>query len=126
MKQRFAVILLMTLLVCGAGAWVYWAEARSKSDVSAQQFRKYVEESRSDHSRRGLAYDWLDCLERYWSEEDQGASEVVCETWTAQGVTSSLIALKFEDDRVPVVHTRLAEAVEGGRIIIDIQGGPRG
>ena len=83
--RRSAVVLVSVVLVCAASAWAYWSKVASEADASAKQFRRVIEASRSDESLNGLPYDWLDCLERYWSAEDQAASRVVCETWTAQG-----------------------------------------
>lgn len=98
----------------------------SETDQKAHEFRKLVENSPSDNPTRGLGYDWLDCLERFQTETDKAARKVVCHTWTAQGVTSTLFALKFGNDRVPVVESRLEGASDSQRIVVDVQGGPGG
>lgn len=87
---------------------------------------KLVENSQSENPTRGLGYDWLNCLERFQTEADKAANKVVCHTWTAQGVTSTLFALKFGNERVPVVESKLEGAGGNQRVIIDIQGGPGG
>lgn len=87
---------------------------------------KLVENSQSENPTRGLGYDWLDCLQRFQTEAEKAANKVVCHTWTAQGVTSTLFALKFGNERVPVVESQLDGAGANQRVMIDIQGGPGG
>jgi hypothetical protein len=108
-----------------AGALYRWS-APTDDDIRDQQLRKIIANSRSEFPQTGLGHDWLDCLTRYWSDENKAADRVVCETWTQQGVTSSLIALQLGKQRVPVVESRLAGIASGGPVVLDIQGGPGG
>jgi hypothetical protein len=111
------------MLLAGA---LYLRSAPTDDDIRDQEFREIIAMSRSEFPQRGLGHDWLDCLTRYWSDENMAADRVVCETWTQQGVTSSLIALQLGEQRVPVVESRLAGFASAGPVVLDIQGGPGG
>lgn len=107
-----------------AGGAAYLTVAQTNEDIRRQEFRDLIATSRSEHPQRGLGQDWFDCQVRYGSEENKAAHRVVCKASTEQGVTSTLIALKFGAQWVPVVETRLADTVGGGPVVLDIQGGP--
>lgn len=111
------------LVVAGRGA-TYLTVAPTNEEIRDQEFRDLIATSRSEHPQRGLGRDWFDCQVRYSSEENKAPHRVVCEAWTERGVTSTLIALKFGAQWVPVVETRLADTVGGGPVVLDIQGGP--
>lgn len=123
--RKSAVIACMFTLVLLAGA-LYLTSAPTNEDIRDQQLREIIANSQSEFPQRGLGHDWLDCLTRYWSDENKAADRVVCETWTQQGVTSSLIALQLGEQRIPVVESRLAEVTSAGPVVLDIQGGPGG
>ncbi len=99
---------------------------RSQEAARAQEFREFVAMTRSDHPETGLPDDWFSCRERYLSDAHKAEDRVVCQTTTAQGITSTLIALKKDGDRVPVVESRLAGTPENSNDIVDIDGGPGG
>lgn len=123
--RRSAVLACTFALLLLAGALYRW-RAPTDDDIRDQDLREIIALSRSEFPQRGLGHDWLDCLTRYWSDENKAADRVVCETWTQQGVTSSLIALQLGEQRVPVVESRLADAASDGPVVLDIQGGPGG
>lgn len=100
--------------------------AQSEARTHHQSLRHIVENSRSENPQRGFPYDWLDCIERYQTETEEKAQKQLCGTWTTQGVTSSLYALKFGSERVPVIESALAGQATQGPLIVDIQGGPGG
>lgn len=123
--RRSTVLACAFALILLAGA-LYFRSAPTDDDIRDQEFREIIANSRSEFPQRGLGHDWLDCLTRYWSDENKAADRVVCETWTQQGVTSSLIALQLGEQRVPIVESRLAGVSSAGPVVLDIQGGPGG
>lgn len=123
--RRSTILAASFALMLLAGA-AYLNVAQTSEDIRDQEFRDFIVRLRSEHPQRGLGRDWFDCQERYWSEENKAADRVVCEAWTEKGITSTLIALKFDANWVPVVETRLAGAADGGHVVLDIQGGPGG
>jgi hypothetical protein len=123
--RRSAVLACTFALVLLAGA-LYLRSAPTNDDIRDQHLREIIANSQSEFPQRGLGHDWLDCLTRYWSDKNKAADRVVCETWTQQGVTSSLIALQLGEQRIPVVESRLAGVASAGPVVLDIQGGPGG
>jgi len=123
--RRSAVLACTFALLSLAGALYRWS-APTNDDSRDQHLREIIANSQSEFPQRGLGHDWLDCLTRYWSDENKAADRVVCEAWTEQGVTSSLIALQLGEKRVPVVESRLAGVASAGPVVLDIQGGPGG
>lgn len=124
--MRRSVVLACTFALMLLAGALYLRSAPTNDDIRDQHLREIIANSQSEFPQRGLGHDWLDCLTRYWSDENKAADRVVCETWTQQGVTSSLIALQLGDHRVPVVESRLAETASAGPVVLDIQGGPGG
>ena len=120
------VFVSLFLAAIGLTAPATYGHLSSDADKEARDLRELVEKSHSENPTGGLGYDWFDCLERFQTEADNAANKVVCHTWTAQGVTSTLFALKFGNDRVPVVESHLEGASDNQRVIIDVQGGPGG
>lgn len=88
------------------------------------EMERAVAASRSEHPQTGLASDWLDCLQHELPNAPEDAERIECETWSAQGVTSTIIALKLGNDYVPVVESRLARARVDNGPIVHIAGGP--
>lgn len=123
--RRLSIFASAVALVSLAVA-AYFSVAPSNEDIRDREFREIIANSQSEFPERGLGHDWLDCLTRYWSDENKAADHVVCETWTQQGVTSSLIALQLGEQRVPVIESRLAGSPRRGPVVLDIQGGPGG
>ena len=123
--RRSTVLAFLFASMVLAGT-LYVRGTQTADDLRDQRLREIIASSRSEFPQRGLGHDWLDCLTRYWSDENKAADRVVCETWTQQGVTSSLIALQLGAHRVPVIESRLAAASGTGPVVLDIQGGPGG
>jgi hypothetical protein len=124
--RRSTILAASFAILSMVGGATHFTVARTDEGLRDYEFREMITRSRSEHPQRGLGYDWYDCQERYWPEENKTADRVVCESWTQQGVTITLIALKFGAEWVPVVESRLADAADGGPIVLDIQGGPGG
>lgn len=122
--RRSTILAASFALLLLAGGATYLTFAQTNEDIRRQEFRDLIATSRTEHPQRGLGRDWFDCQVRYSSEENKAPNRVVCKAWTKQGVTSTLIALKFGAQWVPVVETRLADTVGGGPVVLDIQGGP--
>ncbi len=124
--RRSTILAASFALLLLAGGATYLTFAQTNEDIRRQEFRDLIATSRSEHPQSGLGHDWFDCQVRSWAEENKAPHRVVCKAWTEQGVSSSLIALKFGAHWVPVVETRLAGTVGGGPVVLDIQGGPGG
>jgi len=122
--RRSTILAASFAMLLGAGGTIYFTIARSIADKRDQEFRDLIVRSRSEHPQRGLGRDWLDCQEHHRSEENRAADRVVCKAWTQQGVTSTLIALQFGANWVPVIESRLASTADGGPVVLHIEGGP--
>jgi hypothetical protein len=88
--------------------------------------RDTVEKSFSKQPTSDLAYDWVVCLEGSQLRNGNSKTRFECDSWTTQGVTSTLIALEIGGERIPVVESTIADAVSNGRIVIHLEGGPGG
>lgn len=122
--RRSAILVASIAMLLVAGGANYLTVARVNADSRDQEFRQIIAKTRSAHPQRGLGHDWFDCQERYKSKEIRAADRVVCQSWTEQGVTSTLIALQFDANWVPVIETRLAGTADGGPVVLHIEGGP--
>ncbi|MBH1942679.1 hypothetical protein I5L01_00405 [Erythrobacter sp. YJ-T3-07] len=125
MTLRSIVLVAMLIAAggCALGAiWFFWSsddEARRQAN-----FRKMIEVSRSDRPQGRLAKHWLECLERESHSAGRSDQRVRCASWSAQGITSTLIAVGAHDAIVPVVETQIPGTAQDGRYIIDVVGGP--
>lgn len=124
--RQFILTGLATLVAGVLAGTASPLSAQSETRTFVQSLRNIVENSRSENPQSGLASDWLDCIERFQTEADEKGQKQLCRTWTTQGVTSSLYALKVGSERVPVIESVLAGQITRGPVIVDIQGGPGG
>lgn len=120
---KWISIAIVAVLVA-VGAWTVWTGPSQDPIHATLDMRKFVETSYSENPGSGLPHDWLDCQERYLTEEEKAAERLGCRSWTAQGVTSTLVGLRMGDTRVPLVESRLESTEDGGPIVIEIVGGP--
>lgn len=125
--RRWIVALLIALAVTGLSFWGYQADRQRRANEQWERIREVTLNSRTfrgDEPSAGLALDWRDCLERIQSGAIAPAQRAACRSWTAQGVTSSLIALRFDHELVPVIESHMAGSAHEGRMVIEIVGGP--
>ncbi|KPF61834.1 alpha/beta fold hydrolase [Porphyrobacter sp. AAP60] len=116
------VIALVLLAAAGVASTLLVVDYRSK--LRAKDFEKIIA-MRSDEPQIGLASDWLECLKRQKEGGGSRATRTICKASTTNGLTSELVALKVDDQIVPVIENRLAGA-KPGPVIVDIIGGPGG
>ncbi|MXP45327.1 hypothetical protein [Allopontixanthobacter sediminis] len=121
------IVIVSILALCGivASGWSYFENEKAAADERARLLQ-IVRDYRSDDPAMGLPFDWLNCLKRFQSGPVAPREKFPCETWVAQGVTSTLFALRIGDDSVPVVESRLSGATVDKRLVVDIVGGPGG
>jgi len=132
---RTAITVSLILLAIGLVAYFGARQASrppsNKVQISyPQDMRKIVEESYSDQPTRGIAHDWVDCIENDVPRAPAEAQRIECFSWTQQGVTSQIIALRDGERLVPVIESVLAGGGTGGEsdagIILDLAGGTGG
>lgn len=124
MRRSMQVIVVLAFLVVAGWASALWV-SDDRSKLRAREFEKVISMAHSDEPESGLASDWWECLKR---QKDGGGTLVtrtVCKTSTTRGFTSELIALKIDDEIVPVIESRLTDA-EPGPVVVEITGGPGG
>lgn len=117
------IVALAFLVAAGSASALFVADNRSK--LRASQFEKIIAMTHSDEPESGLASDWWKCLKRQKEGGGTPATRTICKTSTTTGLTSELIALKIDDQIVPVVESRLTDA-EPGPVVVEITGGPGG
>ena len=123
--RRSAKLILLLTVVLSAGLAVYSLAAVADDNLLTQDFLETVAATKSDKPQDGLASYWFECLQRVKANGDGTSDRTLCKTWTAEGLTSELIALKVDDQIVPVIESRLVEA-RPGPVVVDITGGPGG
>ncbi len=69
---------------------------------------------------------WVNCLAKVSREAlaASSLSRLECESWTHQGVTSTLMAIQDGSRIVPVIESRLANGIASKGYIFDLVGGP--
>jgi len=122
--RRSTILVASIAMLLVAGGATYFTVARANADKRDQEFRQVIAKTRSEHPQRGSGHHWFDCQERYKSKVNRSADRVVCEAWTKQGVTSTLIALQFGANWVPVIETKLSGIADDGPVVLHIEGGP--
>ncbi|XAP79000.1 hypothetical protein ABC955_04255 [Citromicrobium bathyomarinum] len=124
-KALIAALLAAGILAVGA-LWAFTSASTGIDAATRDRLFKELVDSRSDEPKLGLPRDWHACVGGVARLADKNASRIECDTWTAQGVTSTLVALREGDAFVPVVESRLEVASDDGRYVIDVVGGPGG
>ncbi len=107
-------------------AIVHHIAANAGDAEQRRDLARLVQNSYSDEPQRGIPYDWVDCLESYDYAANGDTDRFVCDTWTQQQVTSSLVALRAGGAIVPVLESKLEGTDDRSRIVVDIIGGPGG
>jgi hypothetical protein len=90
------------------------------------ELQRVIALTQSDRPTPGLGRDWVACLDTAVAQAGSAARRIECRSWTAQGVTSTLVALREGDVVVPVVESALAGGEGEGRIILEVVGGTGG
>ncbi len=99
--MRKAVVVIASIAVLlGLLVWGRSAFDQAANDAHNRQALDSMAESRSADPRRGLPTEWRDCLTRIRSEGSAPAKRVLCKSWTAQGVTTDMIALGLGGDPI--------------------------
>lgn len=125
--MRRPIIVICTIaIVCGLSAWADQASVKAETDALKKRNIEAMANSRLESPGSGIPTYWRDCLERIQSEVGTSPKRFRCKSWTAQGVTTDMIALSLGSDPIPVLESRLADAEEAGRLVVDIVGGPGG
>jgi len=117
------IVALVVLVAVGWASVLLVADYRSK--LRAREFENIIAIVQSDQPQIGLASDWWECLKRQKESGDTPATRTICKTSTTNGLTSELIALKVDDQIVPVIESRLTDAGPGP-VLVEITGGPGG
>jgi len=124
-RALIAVLLAAGLLAVGA-LWAFTSTSPGMDAATRDRLFKEMVNSRSDEPMLRLPRDWHACVEGVARLADEDVSRIECDMWTAQGVTSTLVALRQGDAFVPVVESRLEVASDDGRYVVDVVGGPGG
>lgn len=124
MRRSTKLIVALVLLLAAGWASALWV-ADDRSKLRAREFEKIIAMTHSDEPDSGLASDWWECLKRQKDGGGTPATRAICKTSSTTGLTSELIALKIDDQIVPVIESRLTDA-EPGPVVVDITGGPGG
>ena len=124
-KTLIAALLAAGMLAIAA-LWFIKSGSTGMDAATREKLFTVIKNSRSEEPKLRLPRDWHACAEGVSRLADEGARRIECNTWTAQGVTSTLVALKVADALVPVVETRLEGTDYEGRIVVDVVGGPGG
>lgn len=127
--SRVGILSVFAAVGLGLSALAY---SQSVSPAAGQlpstdaELREFFADSHSTEKPMGLEGVWIDCLDRLSPLPSGTSQKVVCKSWTAQGVESTLVALQSGPETVPVIENRLPGATGNRRFVIDVQGGPRG
>lgn len=124
MRRTIKLIVALAVFVAAGVASALLVED-NRSKLRTKEFEKMIAMTRSDKPQSGLASDWLQCLKRQKEGGGTPATRTICKASTTSGLTSELIALKVDDQIVPVIESRLTDA-KPGPVIVDITGGPGG
>jgi|GEM_PF-1572499 len=124
-KALIAAFLAAGMLAVAA-LWFIKSGSTGMDAATREKLFAEIKNSRSEEPKLRLPRDWHACAEGVARLADEGTQRIECDTWTAQGVTSTLVALKVADALVPVVETRLEGTDDEGRIVVDVVGGPGG
>lgn len=123
-KRRWLIAVPLLLLLIGLSMWGHGRMEELQTEQRMREFLERNKDNRVDDPTGGLGQAWADCLERLQAGEREGAQRIECNTVEGQGVTSTLVALRFEQDFVPVLESRMEDRAQDGRIIVDVVGGP--
>lgn len=125
-RPKALIAALLAAGILAAGALGAFTSASTGIDAATRERLLKEFYSRSDEPKLRLPRDWHACVGGVARLADKNASRIECDTWTAQGVTSTLVALRQGDAFVPVVESRLEIASDDGRYVVDVVGGPGG
>lgn len=118
-SPRFFVCLLAFL----ASGCLPGEEAREKAEQKAE-FLEMIKRIASDKPT-GRTLDWINCLKRIAADRsDAGRTE--CESWSYQGMTSTLAALRQDDYFVPVIETQIDGSDKKLGTVLHLVGGTGG
>jgi hypothetical protein len=123
-RRWLAVAVGVTIIgLGGLLGFLHSKDAADEPQTFSIPIEQIVAESYSEHPTNGLAYDWVDCLEHFVPRADAGEDRILCRDWSAQGVTSTLLALRTGADFVPVIESRLDGVKDTGIVVVDVVGG---